>query len=134
MKKAARNKKGPPLGLAALDELIEEITTDAYGEDEQLWAFRQAFEDNVALPGEGTVVGEPVLVIAFDYDGNERRGLTAKCRGADGREHMVAAADVTMPPATPPAACSRRRSISFWMRVCFSFGLVSWTSSPCRSS
>jgi hypothetical protein len=101
MKKAARNKKkGPPLGLAALNELIEEITTDAYGEDEQLWAFRQAFEDSVTLPAEGTVVGEPVLVIAFDYDGNERRGLTAKCRGADGREHMVAAADVTMPPAS----------------------------------
>jgi hypothetical protein len=100
MKKAARNKKGPPLGLAALDELIEEITTDAYGEDEQLWAFRQAFEDSVTLPAEGTVVGEPVLVIAFDYDGNERRGLAAKCRGADGREHMVAAADVTMPPAS----------------------------------
>ena len=100
MKKAARNKKGPPLGPAALDELIEEITTDAYGEDEQLWAFRQAFEDSVTLPAEGTVVGEPVLVIAFDYEGNERRWLTAKCRGADGREHMVAAADVTMPPAS----------------------------------
>ena len=48
------------------------------------------------MPAEGSVVGEPVQVIAFDYDGNERRGLTAKCRGADGREHVVAAADVTM--------------------------------------
>jgi hypothetical protein len=27
--------------LAALDELIEEITTGACGDDEQLWAFRQ---------------------------------------------------------------------------------------------
>jgi hypothetical protein len=35
-------------------------------------------------------------VIALDYGGNERRGLTAKCRGADGREHVVATADVTM--------------------------------------
>ena len=26
------------------DELLEEILTDAYGEDEQLWALRQAFE------------------------------------------------------------------------------------------
>jgi hypothetical protein len=97
MKKAARDRTAPPLGQAALDELIEEITTDAYGEDEQLWAFRQAFEDSVTLPAEGAVVGEPVLVIAFDYDGNERRGLTAKVRRADGREHVVAAADVTMP-------------------------------------
>ena len=35
------------LDAACLDELIEEITVDANGEDEQLWAFRQAFEDNV---------------------------------------------------------------------------------------
>jgi hypothetical protein len=31
--------------FTALDELIEEITVDAYGDDEKLWAFRQAFED-----------------------------------------------------------------------------------------
>jgi len=31
--------------LEALDSLIEEITADAYGDDEQLWPFRQAFED-----------------------------------------------------------------------------------------
>ena len=68
-----------------LDELIDEITVDAYDEQEQLWAFRQAFEDNIALPAEGFVAGAPVVVVAFDYDGNERRGLTAKCRGADGR-------------------------------------------------
>jgi hypothetical protein len=103
MKKPARDKRALPLGQAAFNELIEEITTDAYGEDEQLWAFRQAFEDNVALPAEGSVIGRPVLVIAFDYDGNERRGLTAKCRGADGREHVVAAADVTMPHGTKAA-------------------------------
>jgi hypothetical protein len=80
-----REKKAPRLDPAALDELIDEITVDAYGEQEQLWAFRQAFEENATLPAEGSVVGEPVLVIAFDYDGNERRGLTARCRGADGR-------------------------------------------------
>ncbi len=100
MRKARRDKKALTLGQAALDELIEEITVDAYGEDEQLWAFRQAFEDNVALPAAGSVVGEPVLVIAFDYDGNERRGLTAKVRGADGREHVVAAADVMIAPGS----------------------------------
>lgn len=27
-----------------LDRVIEEITVDAYGDDEPLWAFRQAFE------------------------------------------------------------------------------------------
>jgi hypothetical protein len=33
--------------LADVAELIEEITVDAYGDDEKLWAFRQVFEDNV---------------------------------------------------------------------------------------
>ena len=83
--------------LDALDELIEEITVDAYGDDEQLWAFRQAFEDEVSLPADGFVIGEPVAVVEIDYDGNDRRGLTAKCRRADGSEHLVGAADVVFP-------------------------------------
>lgn len=83
--------------LAVLEELIEEITVDACGDDEILWAFRQAFEDNIALPSDGFVIGEPVSVIGFDYDGNERRGLTALCRREDGSEHVVAAADIALP-------------------------------------
>jgi hypothetical protein len=83
-----------------LDELIEEITTDANGEAEQLWGFRQAFEDEVAVPCEGNVIGEPVQVLKFDYDGNERRGLTAVCRRADGTKHVVAASEVVVLPGT----------------------------------
>lgn len=63
-----------------LNRLLDEIILDAYGDDEQLWAFRQAFEDHVAMPVEAFVVGEPVTVMTIDYDGNERRGLTARCR------------------------------------------------------
>ncbi len=76
------------------DRLIEAITVDAYGEDEQLWAFRQAFEESVPVPADGFVIGEPVSVLSFDYDGNERRGLTAQCRRTDGSEHVVTAAEV----------------------------------------
>lgn len=83
--------------LAALDELIEEITTDAYGDDEQLWAFRQVIEDEVALPADGFVIGEPVSIVEIDYGGNTRRGLTAKCRREDGSVHVVAASEVTFP-------------------------------------
>ena len=86
--------------LADLDELIEEITLDSGGDDEALWAFRQAFEDHVALPSDGFVIGEPVSVIEIDYDGNERRGLTARCRREDGSEHVVAASDVVLPPSS----------------------------------
>jgi len=83
--------------LAYLDELIDEITTDANGADEQLWAFRQAFESDVAVPCDATLIGEPVQVLKFDYDGNARRGLTAVCRSANGRKHVVAASEVVIP-------------------------------------
>lgn len=77
--------------------MIEEIIVDAYDDDEQLWAFRQAFEDNVAMPAEAFVVGEPVTVMTIDYDGNERRGLTARCRREAGSEQMIAACDLIFP-------------------------------------
>jgi hypothetical protein len=83
--------------LATLDELIEEITVDAYGDDEQLWAFRQTFEDDIILPADGFVIGEPVSVVEIDYEGNERHGLTAKCRREDGSEHVVAASELVFP-------------------------------------
>lgn len=58
--------------LIALDDMIAEITVDAYGDDGQLWAFRQAFEDDVELPADGFVIGEPVSVIEVDYEGVTR--------------------------------------------------------------
>lgn len=51
-----------------LNRLIEEITVDAYGDDEQFWAFRQAFEDSISLPPDGFVIGEPVSVILIETD------------------------------------------------------------------
>ena len=39
-----------------------------------LWAFRQALEDGVAVPFEASVVGQPVQVLRFDYDGNAGAG------------------------------------------------------------
>ena len=61
--------------IAALDKMIEEITVDAYGDNEQLWAFRQVFEDNVILPvelaGDMTIINDELadllLSIAFIY-------------------------------------------------------------------
>ena len=86
--------------LTELDELIYEVIVDANGEDEQLWAFRQAFEDAFSLPADGFVIGEPVAVISFDYDGDQRRGLTARCRREDGSEHIVRAEEVAFPANT----------------------------------
>ena len=86
-----------------LDELIDEIIVDAYGDDEQLWAFRQGFEDNVVVPAEAFVVGEPVTVVTIDYDGNERRGLTARCQREEGAEQVIAACDLIFPEGSAAA-------------------------------
>ncbi len=82
---------------AEVDELSEEIIVDAYGDGEQLWAFKQSFEDGVHLPADAVVIGEPVSVTELDYDGNERRGLTARFHREDGSEHAIAASDVLFP-------------------------------------
>ena len=91
------------MDLESLDDLIEEITIDAYNDEEKFWAFQQAFEDNIELPADGFVIGEPVSVIKVDYDGNERRGLTARCHREDGSEYVVAACDTMFPETTAGA-------------------------------
>jgi len=88
------------MDLEALDQMIEEITVDAYDDDEQLWAFRQAFEDDVLLPADGFVIGEPVSVTAVDYDGNERRGLTVKVRREDDSQYVVGLSEVVLPQSS----------------------------------
>ena len=85
-----------------LDALIDEIIVDAYGDDEQSWAFRQVLEDELALPREAFVIGEPVTVLTIDYE-NERRGITARCRREDGTEYQVAACDLHFPRGTMAA-------------------------------
>ena len=90
---------------ADLDLIIGEITAGACADDERFRAFRRAFEDGVSVPCDGFVIGEPVSVVAFDYDGNERRGLTARCRRDDGSEHVVAAAEVFLPLRSGGSRC-----------------------------
>lgn len=51
---------GWPVGTEAL---LGGILTDAHGDDEQLWALRQAFADNVVLPADAFVIGEPVRAL-----------------------------------------------------------------------
>ncbi|MGH7752772.1 MAG: hypothetical protein ACREN5_08145, partial [Gemmatimonadales bacterium] len=88
-----------------LDDLIEEVIVDAYGEDEQLSAFRQAFEEDGRFPFPATVVGAAIDVTTVDYEGDERRGLLALCR-RDGKTHRVPLLDVV--PAGPlPLATAR---------------------------
>lgn len=79
---------------AALNHLIAQIIVDADSEDDQFRAFHRAFLDTIQLPCDAFVIGEPVSIIACEYDGQPRRGLTIRCRRGDGSEHTIAAADM----------------------------------------
>ncbi|MCC6540358.1 MAG: hypothetical protein IT162_22620, partial [Bryobacterales bacterium] len=63
---------------------------------EPVGALYQALEDNVTVPCPATVVGEPVTMIRFSYDGNTRRGITAEVRRPDGSQYVLSAADVLL--------------------------------------
>lgn len=82
-------------GAEDLDEVIERVTVDAYG-DEGYWSFLQAFTDEVELPLSAAVVGAPVRLVGVDFDGDERRGLVAMVEGADGGRHRVSILDLTL--------------------------------------
>jgi hypothetical protein len=90
-------RKKPPSDAGTL---LEEMLVDAYGDDEQLWALREGIVDAFDLPMDVHVVGEPLSLVAVDYDGNPRRGLVARCLRDDGSEYRVALADVHLKPGT----------------------------------
>jgi hypothetical protein len=93
-----KNEKS--LERAALDAIIDELTAEAHSDDERIWNFQQAFQKHVSLPCDGSVIGEPVKLVGFNYDGNQRRGVTVTCRRLDGREYEVAASEVLVPKHT----------------------------------
>ena len=101
MKRSQASKPTAKLRRDDLQSLIEQITVDGYGDAEQLWAFCQACEEDLRVPCDATVAGAPVTVLKFDFDGNERRGLTARCRLADGSQHTISAADIRFPAGDP---------------------------------
>lgn len=85
--------------VQSLARLIEEITIDAHDTDEQMSGFLQVFQDEVAAPIAATVLGVAVEVTAFDLEGDERRGLVARCRHQE-TEGVLSLADVHFEPNT----------------------------------
>jgi len=82
----------------SLDKDIQQVASSTQTDDEAFRAWQRLFNERVALPCDGFVIGEPISVVGFCYDGNPRRGLTARCRRADETTHVVAACDVVLPP------------------------------------
>jgi hypothetical protein len=81
---------------ARLDALIDELTIDAYGDDEQLTGFLTGAEEALRRGEPAQVVGIDVEVLAVDAGPDVRIGLTARIRRADAM-YEVGLADLTFP-------------------------------------
>lgn len=75
----------------------------APADERQHRTVHRAFTQDVRLPAAASVIDEPVTVVEVLYEGNPRRGLTARCRTAAGREHVLALADVRFPEGSEAA-------------------------------
>jgi hypothetical protein len=94
-------------GRRDLDALIEEITVDCYGEDEELTGFLTYLEDALERPVEASVVGVPVTIVGVDCPAGALRGFVARCR-RDGAEYEVSLLDVVLPRGSALARGPRR--------------------------
>lgn len=108
--------QGGPLSRARkadLDSLIDEITVDAYDEDEQLMGFQNAFDEDANFPCPGTVVGEEVEVLSVSV-GDHRRELVATCKRGN-RNYDVALLDIALhaDPATSRLLAAYRRWLGY---------------------
>lgn len=84
---------------AELDVLIEDLTVDAYGDEEQLSGFLVGAQE-APVPGEhSSIVGVALGVVSVGCGPDVRTGLTARVR-RDGATHEVALADLTFAPGS----------------------------------
>ncbi len=80
--------------VAELDALIDELTVDAYGDEQQLSGFHVGAEEALRRGEPATIVGADVQVVAVDCGPDARTGLLARVR-RDGALYHVALADLT---------------------------------------
>lgn len=78
---------------AELDALIDELTVDAYNDEEQESGFLVAAEEALTRGERARIVGTPVELVGVDLGPDPRAGLRAKVHTSNGR-HEVALADL----------------------------------------
>lgn len=84
---------------AELDALIEDLTLDAYGEEEQLLGFLVGAQEALRRGEPATIVDVAVELAEVDCGPDVRTGLIARVR-RNGTIHKVALADVVFAPGS----------------------------------
>lgn len=82
---------------AQLDALIEELTVDAYNDEEQETGFQAGAEDALVRGERAHLAGHELEVRAVIHGPDVRAGLRARVRGQDGATHEVALSDLKFP-------------------------------------
>ncbi len=85
--------------LATLDALIEELTVDAYGDEEQLVGFLTGAEDALAVGEIATVAGVEIRIVSIACGPDARRGLLAVCE-RDHQRFELSVADLAFGPSS----------------------------------
>jgi hypothetical protein len=82
---------------AQLDALIEELTVDAYNDEEQETGFQVGAEEALVRGERARLAGHEFEVRAVIHGPDVRTGLRACVRGQDGMSHEVALSDLEFP-------------------------------------
>jgi hypothetical protein len=98
---------------AELDDRIEEIIVDAYGDDEQLSAFACVLDELLDAPAGATTMGRPVELAAVE-DGGARVALRATVTSSTGR-WTVALVDITVDPLPCPEVAMTVAAYRRWL-------------------
>ena len=80
--------------LSELDVLIDDLTVDAYGDEEQLAGFLVGADEALQGGEPASIAGIEVEVVEVDSGPDARTGLTARVQ-RNGQTYDVALADLT---------------------------------------
>jgi len=89
------------LSRAKLDEMIEEVTVDAYGESEQTVGFFTLLEERLELPFKTEVLGVEVTMERLDMTDDEQ--IVAVCSRGKSLQ-SVSILDLPLPDPPPEGA------------------------------
>ncbi len=98
---------------AELDERVEEIIVDAYGDAEQLSSFACVLDELLDVPAGATAMGQAVELTAVE-DGGTRLGLRATVKSPTGG-WTVALVDITVDPVSRPEVAMTVAAYRRWL-------------------
>ena len=113
-KQGKPKKKDPFLGLSKgrLEELADEATTDAYGDEEQVGGFFTMMENDLHLPFETEILEATVMVESIDLtDSND---IVAVCR--KGKSRLRIGIRELPLPSPPPDGAEWIAAYRHWRR------------------